>query len=170
MFQTPEVKLDWLALLEPVLEDVSFEDCEPGTEVEEGEEVIGRMSDELKKFFVLRTEKIKSAELMKLNFVMSPLMLADTTVVKEEDARKALKEAEILNDIFWTCVNDMVDSWGFNIGIRRGWVIVKMAEKKVVGEETPDNPSFAEFLQMLSAGIASREASDSGNGGVEKGN
>ena len=129
----------WLKLLPLELQGIT-DIMEPPGDVGENDNVVGVMSDDLKRLYTLWRMCTKESEQARLNYRYSP---------NPEDKHKALEyksKAEALQHIFWTCVNEEFDLWHrYSTGVRKGWQVCW-------SEESDDEPHLPDFLRRLMEG------------------
>ena len=126
----------WLKLLPLELQEIT-DFMEPPAEIKKNDNVVGVMSDDLKKLYTLWMMCTREAEQAKLNHRFSHSL---------EDEHKAVEykaKAEALRHIFWTCLNEEFDLWNkYTSGIRKGWQVCW-------SEESDDEPHIPDFLRRL---------------------
>ena len=107
----------WLKLLPLELQEIT-DFIEPPQKVVRGDNLVGVMSDDLKKLYTLWMLVDKEAEQSKLNYRFTH---------KPEDEHKALEygaKTEALRCLFWVCLKEEFDLWSKSIsGIREGWQV-----------------------------------------------
>ncbi len=94
--------------------------------VEEGEEIIGEMTDLEKAIFVLIYQKIKDHDEMVKSLAGKVPKIPEE---KKEELHKLENQLETLRSLGWQVIQDRLDLNRANIGIREGYKIVKRGKE-----------------------------------------
>ena len=107
----------WLKLLPLELQEIT-DFMDPPQKLCEGDNIVGVMSDDLKRLYTLWMLIDKEAEQAKLDYRFSH---------KLEDEYRALEytsKSQALRCIFWVCLDEEFNLWSKDIsGIRKGWQV-----------------------------------------------
>lgn len=140
-----EKSLNWL---EQLITNLPAE-CQnpPLSEIEEGEEVIGELTDPWLKSLLGATHYLttKAQKLHKDHLVQhlkSRVTEHDCEKVQKE-IRWLLEQTRLIKNLFWISVQHLFNIPYGNFGIREGWKIVSLKEDDDQSEEVPD------FLKSL---------------------
>lgn len=128
---------------------------EPSADIEEGEEVIGEVPTGLRSLYMYRGTVIDRLNEMKENHRKDHDDPNHTEEMCKEfvsSATALIDELEITERVFWRCLKEEAGIHADNIGIRKGWAVVKVKRKtrgaiiEVVSMSGP--MSLADILRM----------------------
>jgi len=126
----------WLKLLPLELQEIT-DFMEPPMEVEQNDNIVGVMSDDLKRLYTLWRVCTRGFEQAKLDYRFSN---NNKDLVKGQEYKF---KAEALQRIFWTCVNEEFNLWDKpETGVRKGWQVCW-------SDESSGEPHFPEFFRRL---------------------
>ena len=121
----------WLELLKlevgSILED---EFIEPDIELdEEFDHPVGEADEDLRRLFTKWRQLIEAADRTAVDARYARNEQARQEVAAQ--ARELFTKAQIVKELFWTCVKDSFDLWTKSaVGIRKGWIVVWSEEEE----------------------------------------
>ena len=112
---------------------------EPTADIEDGDHVVGDMSEDLKKLWTLWKQSAYRASELKLQ-----LRYGQQNVTKAQTTEAETK-AEVLNIIFWIAIHDEFSLWDKeSTGVRKGYKVVWSDEA---------HPGLPPFLRRIIEGL-----------------
>ena len=125
----------WLKLLPLELQQIT-DFREPSAEVGKNDNVVGVMSDDLKRLYTLWMVCTREAEQAKLNYRFSD------DLRDQCKSREYKFKADALRHIFWTCLNEEFNLWHKSMtSVRKGW--------QVCWSDVSDEPNLSDFFRKL---------------------
>lgn len=122
---------EWMHALLREIDSINPEEFKPVDEAGQREHVVGVVSEGCKKLYALAKKYKKSADEARRTAFHEPFL--ENSLKKEflADAHKKQKMAEAVMGIFQASIRDAHNLWGKDIGIRKGWTIVRIAIDEV---------------------------------------
>ncbi|MBI5913644.1 hypothetical protein HY839_04370 [Candidatus Azambacteria bacterium] len=142
------VAAEWMYTLLQEIDGIDPDEFKPIDEVAPGEHVVGVVSEGYKKLYALAEryqEKGDGAFDQEMRRALGHKI--PKRVLCPESAGGLHEKATAVRGIFWASIRDAHGLWGKEIGIRKGWKIVRVAI-----EEVPNSVRFfakTPFKEML---------------------
>lgn len=118
-------KTAWLELINLEVKSIETK-IEPKGKRDLDDEILGEISEYSKKLYTLwmRTEKESS----QLELDIKYDSLEEEVNITLEKLAKLKSTSRLLKELFWYTCNDEFDTWTCNVGIREGWILVKVKD------------------------------------------
>lgn len=137
----------WLNAIIEETNGIDLGKFKPMDEVGPGEHIIEEVDDECKKLYALAQGYRRRAAEKRGEASTTPFIESSSRRHHLEEARKMEQKASAVMEIFQISVRHAYDLWHEEIGVRKGWKIVRIAI-----EDVPNNVRFfasAPFKAML---------------------
>lgn len=121
----------WLNIIINEAKAIDLGKFKPTDEVGPGEHIIGEVDDACKKFYALAQGYKRRAAEKRGEASTTPFIESSSKRHHLEEARKMEQEASAVMDIFQASVRYAHGLWHEEIGVRKGWKIVRIAIDEV---------------------------------------
>ncbi len=109
-----------------------FDSLGPDDEVMQDDEIIGKMTDEIKRIYILRSQVDQSIRDKMADLIRSNDSLFDNPEVTQE-LGKAHRFNSLLDELLWFAIRTEFDLWGSEsggVGLRAGWKVVTFKSRR----------------------------------------
>lgn len=116
--------------------DIDPEKFKPEDPVSRGERIVGKLGKEHRKLYALARRYMEKGDAV-LDLELRRTLGHKVRMREREPATVLYGKGKALTDIFWASIKGTHGLWGENIGIRKGWKIVRISTKEIPNKASP---------------------------------
>lgn len=110
--------------------DLDLEKFKPENPVSRGERVVGKLNEEHRKLYALARRYMEKGDGV-LDLELRQALGHKVRIREREPAIVLYGKGKALMDIFWASIKVTYNIWGEEVGIRKGWEIVRFSTKEI---------------------------------------